>query len=91
LVALYIQVPRIFVGYSIISLNLIFLSELNECSFEKLDRRNIDYSMSNHHNRTNRVTQKRMLLIPLVLQNRLQYYKHDMKVIDAYVQVNKGS
>jgi len=47
--------------------------------------------MSNHHNRTKRETQKGMLLNPLVLQNGLQYYKHDMKEIDGYVQVNEGS
>jgi hypothetical protein len=37
------------------------------------------------------VTQKRMLLNPQFLQNALQYYEHDMKEIDGYVQVNKGS
>jgi len=56
-----------------------------------MDRSNIDYLMSNHHHRTERVTGSRMLLKPLVLQNGLQYNKHDMKEIDGYVQVNKGS
>jgi len=56
-----------------------------------MDRPNIDYLISNHRNRTKRVTGNRMLLNPLVLQNGLQYNKHDMKEIDGYVQVNKGS
>jgi hypothetical protein len=56
-----------------------------------MDRPNIDYSMSNHHNRTKRETQKRMLVNSLVLQNGLRYYKHDMKEIDGYVQGYKGS